>query len=302
MNYWEKRALENRELTNAIEAGSFARLNTLLEKTLEKINREFEDFDLENINDYLTAKEIKELKALIKKAASYDERDAIMRRLYDESAKLYKYNRLDGLKISLQARLSELTASQQTNINSTLVKVGTSSYKFAAETFSKKYAVDLSGISRATVQALANQTWVGTKNWSKRIWKDRQILGKALDATLKEGIARGYPLQKIARDIKLKFQTSTYNAMRLVRTETTHVHEQATVRLYKDTNTEKYVYMATIDDRTSAICRKLNGHHFFVKDAQPGVNLPPMHPNCRSTTAPIPNIKRLYEKYGLTKE
>lgn len=299
MNYWEKRALENRELTDAIEASSFVRLNSLLVKTLDKINRELEDFDIENINDYLTAKEIEELKALIKKAASYDKRDAIMHRLYNESAKLYKYNRLDGLKISLQARLSELTASQQTNINSTLVKVGSSSYKFAAETFSKKYAVDLSGISRATVQALANQTWVGTKNWSKRIWKDRQLLGNALDETLKDGISRGYPLQKIARDIKLKFQTSTYNAMRLVRTETTHVHEQATLKLYEDTGTEKYVYMATIDDRTSEICRKLNGHHFFVKDAQPGVNLPPMHPNCRSTTAPIPDIKRLYKKYGI---
>lgn len=302
MNYWEKRALENRELTDAIEASSFVRLNNLLKNTLDKINRELEEFDLENINDYLTAKEVKELKALMKKAASYDERDLIMQQLYDESAKLYKYNRLEGLQISLQARLSELTASQQSNINSTLLKVGSSAYKFAAETFSKKYAVDLSGISRATVQALADQTWVGSKNWSTRIWKDRQLLGKALETTLKEGIARGYPLQKIARDIKLKFQTSTYNAMRLVRTETTHVHEQATLRLYKDTNTDKYVYMATIDSRTSTICKGLNGKEFWVKDAQPGVNMPPMHPNCRSTTAPVPNTKRLYEKYGLTKD
>lgn len=302
MNYWEKRALENRELTDAIEASSFVRLNTLLKNTLDKINREIEEFDLENINDYLTAKEVKELKELMKKAASYDERDAIMRQLYDESAKLYKYDRLEGLQISLQARLSELTASQQTNINSTLLKVGSSAYKFAAETFSKKYAVDLSGISRATVQALADQTWVGSKNWSKRIWKDRQLLGKTLETTLKEGIARGYPLQKIARDIRLRFQTSTYNAMRLVRTETTHVHEQATLRLYQDTNTDKYVYMATIDSRTSSICKNLNGRQFWVKDAQPGVNMPPMHPNCRSTTAPVPNTKRLYEKYGINKK
>lgn len=149
-----------------------------------------------------------------------------------------------------------------------MLKVGSSAYKFAAETFSKKYAVDLSGISRATVQTLADQTWIGTKNWSKRIWKDRQLLGKALETTLKEGIARGLSTAKIARDIRLRFQTSTYNAMRLVRTETTHVHEQATLRLYKDTSTDKYVYMATIDSRTSSICKDLNGRQFWVKDAR----------------------------------
>ena len=48
MNYWEKRALENRELTDAIEARSFVRLNNLLKNTLDKINRELEEFDLEN--------------------------------------------------------------------------------------------------------------------------------------------------------------------------------------------------------------------------------------------------------------
>lgn len=302
MNYWEKRAIENRELTDAIEASSFVRLKKLLQTTLDKVERELKNFDLENINDYLTAKEVKELKALIKKAASYNERDAIMQQLYDESAKLYKYNRLEGLQISLQAQLSELTASQQANINSTLLNVGSSAYKFAAETFSKKYAIDLSNIARSTIQTLADQTWVCSKNWSARIWKDRQLLGKALETTLKEGIARGYSLQKMARDIRLRFQTSTYNAMRIVRTETTHVHEQVTLRLYKDTSTEEYIYMASIDDRTSDICRRLNNKRFRIKDAQVGVNLPPMHPNCRSTTAPIPNTKRLYEKYGLTKE
>lgn len=105
MNYWKKRALENRELTDAIEASSFTRLNTLLKNTLDKINRELEEFDLENINDYLNGQRSQGIKTLMKKSASYDERDAIMRQLYNESAKLYKYNRLDGLQISLQARL-----------------------------------------------------------------------------------------------------------------------------------------------------------------------------------------------------
>lgn len=35
------------------------------------------------------------------------------------------------------------------------------------------------------------------------------------------------------------------------------------------------------------MCRKLNGKRFKVKDARVGVNLPPMHPFCRSTTIAV---------------
>lgn len=42
--------------------------------------------------------------------------------------------------------------------------------------------------------------------------------------------------------------------------------------------------MATLDMKTSAICRSMDGKHFPIDEAMPGVNYPPMHPRCRSTT------------------
>jgi uncharacterized protein with gpF-like domain len=39
-----------------------------------------------------------------------------------------------------------------------------------------------------------------------------------------------------------------------------------------------------LDSRTSEICRELNGKRFKLSEAEVGVNYPPMHPNCRSTT------------------
>lgn len=45
-----------------------------------------------------------------------------------------------------------------------------------------------------------------------------------------------------------------------------------------------YKYVAKIDKKTSKICHSLNGKVFKVKDMIPGVNAPPMHPWCRSTT------------------
>ena len=44
--------------------------------------------------------------------------------------------------------------------------------------------------------------------------------------------------------------------------------------------------MAKIDKKTSKICHSLNSKVFKVKDMIFGVNAPPMHPWCRSTTVP----------------
>ncbi|MCS5343623.1 minor capsid protein [Staphylococcus aureus] len=48
----------------------------------------------------------------------------------------------------------------------------------------------------------------------------------------------------------------------------------------------EYKYVAKIDSKTSKLCHSLNGKILKVKDMIPGVNAPPMHPWCRSTTVP----------------
>lgn len=45
--------------------------------------------------------------------------------------------------------------------------------------------------------------------------------------------------------------------------------------------------LATLDPRTSEVCRDLDGQEFEAAQARPNVNLPPMHPNCRSTTVSV---------------
>lgn len=42
--------------------------------------------------------------------------------------------------------------------------------------------------------------------------------------------------------------------------------------------------MATLDNRTSSICQEKDGKHYPVDDIQVGINYPPFHPNCRTTT------------------
>lgn len=58
---------------------------------------------------------------------------------------------------------------------------------------------------------------------------------------------------------------------------------------------DEYKYVAKIDSKTSKLCHSLNGKIFIVKDMIPGVNAPPMHPWCRSTT--VPHVGNWWDKF-----
>ena len=46
---------------------------------------------------------------------------------------------------------------------------------------------------------------------------------------------------------------------------------------------EEYIFLAL--GTACDVCKRLNEQHFKVKDMMPGENAPPMHPNCRCSTA-----------------
>lgn len=302
MGYWQDRADESRALVDKIEANSFKRLNMFLNKVLADVQRQINDFDAENADERITPAQRQNILKELRRIKDYDKRDFYLRALYKENSKIYVIDRLQQLNISLQIQLTKLTRQQETEIKGTLKQAGRQAYSFYADEFSNNFGIDLQTISTQNIERLANTAWAGSKNWSERIWSDRTKLGYALEDTLKTGLAEGKSLQKIARDIRLKFKTSNYNAMRLVRTETTHVHEQSALKFYKDTGVKKYEFMAYIDERTSETCTALNGKRFNIDDAKVGVNYPPMHPNCRSTTAPVVDkdtIAEFEKKYGL---
>jgi SPP1 gp7 family putative phage head morphogenesis protein len=73
--------------------------------------------------------------------------------------------------------------------------------------------------------------------------------------------------------------------MALVRTSINQVANSASQQVYEANQdiTKKYRYVATLDTRTSAICRALDGREFEYGEGP----MPPQHFNCRSTTVPI---------------
>ena len=71
----------------------------------------------------------------------------------------------------------------------------------------------------------------------------------------------------------------------LIRTSVNQVANAASQQVYEANQdiTKRYRYVATLDTRTSAICRALDGREFeYGKGPEP-----PQHFNCRSTTVPV---------------
>lgn len=58
----------------------------------------------------------------------------------------------------------------------------------------------------------------------------------------------------------------------------------------KLTGRAKYTYVCEHSKTTCSQCQELAGQNFFTSDAQEGVNLPPMHPNCRCTIQGYPAL------------
>ena len=72
-------------------------------------------------------------------------------------------------------------------------------------------------------------------------------------------------------------ENSRYNAGRLVMTEEAYFSSAAQKDCFNELGVEQYEIVATLDSRTSEICRNLDGKVFPMKDYQAGVTAPPFH-------------------------
>lgn len=139
-----------------------------------------------------------------------------------------------------------------------------------------------SGLNSRAVNEILNTQFVAG-NYSKHIWKNTDKLARTLKEVIGSAVAKGEGYEKTARLIRTRFDVTKSEAIRLVRTETCYFQNQAEIKSLKEMGFKKYQFIATLDSRTSGVCRDHDKIVFDVDKAQAGFNLPPLHPNCRST-------------------
>lgn len=148
-------------------------------------------------------------------------------------------------------------------------------------------------LSKANIDRVLRMPWSGD-NYSKNIWKSKYQIANKLQKAVTRSILEGKSIENLTRDVSAELGNDLkHSVRRLIHTETAYVKSQGDLLTYDKLGVDEYEFLATLDSRTSSICRSLDGEHFKLEDATPGVNYPPMHPYCRSTT-----IVYRAEKYG----
>lgn len=144
-------------------------------------------------------------------------------------------------------------------------------------------AFSFSHIADKQIDRVLSMNWSG-KHYSERIWKNTGDLAQELKRELLVNLLTGRSEREAAEVISNRFASGAMRARRLVRTESCFASGELTAKAYEECGIEHYRFLATLDLRTSEICRGMDGKVFPVSERQQGVNYPPMHPWCRSTT------------------
>ena len=196
-----------------------------------------------------------------------------------------RIGRLTGLYNQIDTVALAIYAAQQKRICSFLTQLAKKAYYnniFDIQQY-VGYGFNFKLLDQKNIEKVLSTKWFG-ENYSGRIWKDTESLAKAVKEEVLLNLLTGRPLKKAAEAINNKFNSGYDKARRLIRTESSFVTNQVQLLSYENCGIERYIYVAILDLKTSLICRSLDKKVFFVKDATPGKNYPPMHPWCRSTT------------------
>ena len=290
-NYWAERARKDKlKVIKTGEKGidNLKRLLLLNLKDVEKQIKDFYDTYGDNPAEELSNKNWQRYKKRLRDLAKANPQDKTLQKLAKQNIPKYKIDRLRALELDLQMQLTEATLGQEKGIYKTLDDVSKVSQATLATRMDKTLGLTFNAISANKMKQILMSDWSGA-NWSERLWKDRQKVGKKLSQVLQKGIPQGVSLQKMSRELRDLTGESFNNAFRLIRTEAGHIDSVVTLEGYKQAQIDlgeklKYKYDAFLDSRTSKICREMNDKIFWVDEAEIGVNFPILHPNCRSTT------------------
>ena len=144
-----------------------------------------------------------------------------------------------------------------------------------------------SEVPKTSVEKAISRPWAEDgKDFSERIWDNKTKLLNTIQSEITRTLIAAEGTTLLAGRIANRFNVSFSNARRLAETETAYVQETARMDTWQKLHVAKYELIATLDSRTSPICREMDGKVFNRTDAKPGVTMPPFHCYCRTTTAP----------------
>ena len=264
---------------------------TYLDKQINKIFDKFQrDYGLSEHDARQVLKNMKNQKDLneLRKVLEARPDDPNIQRLLadlDSPAYAYRIKRLERLNDDLDRMRESIYHSEKSGSDAFYSDLMKDSYYKATFDLQQQtgLAYSFSDLPETEIKRLQGLKWTG-EAYSDRIWSNTGALASSVKDELLVSLMTGRSVKDTSQAIAERFDVGQNKARRLVRTESAFFHNQMELLSYEDAEITKYKFVAVLDKRTSHICQEHDNKVYNTADAVPGVNYPPLHPWCRSTT------------------
>lgn len=303
-DYWKKRfelledAMNNKGAQYMKDSEVIYR--KAISNTEKEISRWYTRFaDNEGISyqravEMLTGDELKEfhmdVKEYIQKGKTLGISDQWSKELERASTKVH-ISKLEALKLQMQQQVEELTGKKAKGITHLMSDIYSVTFYKTAFEIQKGFGVatNFAKLDKKVVDKILVKPWASDgSNFSERIWgSHRAQLVNKLHEGLTINLIQGKPPDNLIKEIANTFEVDRKRAATLVFTEKAYFQSIAQRDSFKNLGIEEYENVATLDTKTSEICREMDGRHFKLSDYQIGLTAPPFHPRCRTATAPF---------------
>nr|DAJ83984.1 MAG TPA: minor capsid protein [Caudoviricetes sp.] len=302
LEYWKKRYEEEMERAMHQADGPKKDLRKYADTVIRRLEKDINDWyqryanengmSLADAKKQLDARELKAFNMDLEEYRAIAERDELSeehKKMLKQASARQQLDRVQELYINTVQELESWAKYQDSTISDLLSNVYESSnYRTAWMTQSMKGQYDMyAQVDHRTIQGIIDSPWAPDgKNFSARIWDNRKQLATSLQNDFIQALVAGDGTATMSEAISKRMNTSYNNANRLVETELARVHSQAFMDCMSELDIDAVEILATLDSKTSPICRRMDGKVVQRKDAKPGITIPPFHCHCRSTTVP----------------
>lgn len=264
---------------------------TYLDKQINKVFDKFQrDYGLSERDARQVLKNMKDEKDLneLRKVLEARPNDSNIQRLLadlDSPAYAYRMKRLERLNDDLDRMRESIYHSEKSGSDAFYSDLMKDSYYKATFDLQQQtgLAYSFSNLPETEIKRLKNLKWTG-EGYSDRVWENTGALASSVKDELLVSLMTGRSVRDTSQAIAERFNVGQNKARRLIRTESAFFHNQMELLSYEDAEITKYKFVAVLDRRTSEICQEHDNKVYDTDKAVPGVNYPPLHPWCRSTT------------------
>lgn len=204
-----------------------------------------------------------------------------------------KVSRLELLKAELTLEIQNLTAEVNEVFDKARIDEYLNEYKRQAGIL----GISSSG-AKKRMQGILDADFYG-QTFSARVWGNlglRATLQKDVFGSLNRVFTDMTGYKKEMKRLSSKYGTSEQNAKRLLKTEIARINADTQLTMLKDNDFTHLIYVAEVG--ACKICAPLDGKAIPIDEAEKGVNMYPMHPNCRCSA--YGHIKMNYKAGGST--